>query len=84
MEITPAAKNLIAGTSSNPLDDLVSIFGNTPAAAAPSPAQAASPAVMSPQSSLQGGLGDLGGFGSPVQKQPQQSQSQQEDLLGLF
>ncbi|GJE93000.1 Adaptor protein complex beta subunit [Phanerochaete sordida] len=89
---TPAAANLLAGTSSNPLDDLVSIFGN--ASLAPTAAPAA-----------QNGFGGLGGlsFGTPLapspvppqtpsvlsqssspappQAQPQQAQ---DDLLGLF
>ena len=38
---TPAAANLLAGTSSNPLDDLVSIFGG--ANLSPAPAQAPNP-----------------------------------------
>ena len=75
MEIPPAAKNLISGTSSNPLDDLVSIFGSArPAPPAPSPGVA------------QGaGLADLGSaFASPVQKQPIAAPAaQQDDLLGL-
>ena len=41
---TPAAANLLAGTSSNPLDDLVSIFGSTSfAPTAPTPAMNGSP-----------------------------------------
>ncbi|KAJ7279117.1 adaptin N terminal region-domain-containing protein [Mycena rebaudengoi] len=73
---TPAAANLISGTSSNPLDDLVSIFGgvSAPTSAvghAPSPMgafgsfNALSPTMSSPPS-------------VPVPQQPQ------EDLLGLF
>ncbi|TFK47116.1 Adaptor protein complex beta subunit [Heliocybe sulcata] len=85
---TPAAANLLAGTSANPLDDLVSIFGggggmtDTPSA---------------PQNPL-GGLsfGGDNGFGSPITSAPPsqlgassvaspiQTQKPQDDLLGLF
>jgi AP-1 complex subunit beta-1 len=84
-----AANNLLSGTSTNPLDDLVSIFG----AASITP-------VPPPAGSTPGGLGGLGldGFGSPPvasspapPAQPQvqpagatSAQSGQEDLLGLF
>lgn len=79
---TPAAANLLAGTSSNPLDDLVSIFGN---------ASLSAPTVQ-PQSAALGGFG-LGGAPSPLPPQtpsvlqaasPPTQQSGQEDLLGLF
>lgn len=89
----PAAANLIAGTSSNPLDDLVSIFGNmgttqpTPAQAAPSnPFGSPPPLQLQPQQQ-QNAFGGLGGVGSPPQvtsPPPQQAQKQEEDLLGLF
>ncbi|KAI0632728.1 Adaptor protein complex beta subunit [Trametes polyzona] len=89
---TPAAANLLSGTSSNPLDDLVSIFGNASLGAPAAPANG----------------NPLGGFGfgaapmasatpvtpsvlqpitpvvpqqAPAQAQPQQPQ---DDLLGLF
>lgn len=81
---TPAAANLLAGTSSNPLDDLVSIFGSANLGATSSPAPA----------------NPMGGFGfgaSPLTPAPAvtpvmspqppaqpQAQSGQEDLLGLF
>jgi hypothetical protein len=82
---TPAAANLLAGTSTNPLDDLVSIFGN----------------VGGQNQNNLGGLsfgggGGGGGFGVPVMPAPQMSsptvtpaavspvQRPQEDLLGLF
>ncbi|PIL26202.1 hypothetical protein GSI_11957 [Ganoderma sinense ZZ0214-1] len=82
---TPAAANLLAGTSSNPLDDLVSIFGNASLTATP-----ATPAT---------GLGGFGFGGAPLTpavpsitptslspRPPQQqpAQSGQDDLLGLF
>ncbi|KAI0255583.1 clathrin binding protein [Lactifluus subvellereus] len=70
----PAAKNILSGTSSNPLDDLVSIFGNT----SPSP----SAPINSGVSSSLDPFGGLGGAFSPTVA-PSVS-SQQEDLLGLF
>ena len=86
----PAAANLIAGTSSNPLDDLVSIFGNmgttqsplTPAA--PSNLFGSQPQLQPPQQ--QNAFGGLG-VASPTpvtSPPPQQAQKQEEDLLGLF
>lgn len=80
---TPAAANLLSGTSSNPLDDLVSIFGSASLSATP-----AAPANGNP----------LGGFGfgaSPMSASPatpsmlqpatpQLPQQPQDDLLGLF
>jgi AP-1 complex subunit beta-1 len=80
---TPAAANLIAGTSSNPLDDLVSIFGggggSMPLSAAPMSAfgGGAFMATAPPTPAL--------GYAPPTPKpnsQPQQPQ--QDDLLGLF
>jgi len=82
---TPAAANLLAGTSSNPLDDLVSIFGsagvNTPTPSSAAPLQGFDfggepPSPMPPitPSVLQSA--------SP-QTQPSQQQ-QSDDLLGLF
>ena len=92
---TPAAANLIAGTSSNPLDDLVSIFGGSGGGV-----------PMSATTHL--GFGALGGTGvgvgagfgamplSPMPPQtpnpalnpalpPKTSSLQpQDDLLGLF
>lgn len=76
---TPAAASLLAGTSANPLDDLVSIFGGTGlggggGALAPVNGNAfgimspAVPVASSPASHVQ----------SPTQQQPQ------DDLLGLF
>lgn len=87
----PAAANLIAGTSSNPLDDLVSIFGNmgttqpplTPAA--PSNLFGSQPQLQPQQQ--QNAFGGLGGVTSPTSvasPPPPQAQKQEEDLLGLF
>ncbi|PPQ69574.1 hypothetical protein CVT24_001374, partial [Panaeolus cyanescens] len=77
---TPAAANLLAGTSSNPLDDLVSIFGGVSMV----PATPAAPGGF-------GGTGVGSAFGAvPMTPAPQtpavasQPQNQQEDLLGLF
>ena len=70
----PAAKNILSGTSANPLDDLVSIFGNTSLSPnAPIPSAA-------PATDLFGGLG---GVSSPTAA-PSTASNQQEDLLGLF
>ena len=84
---TPAAVNLLAGTSNNPLDDLVSIFGgsgggtsNTLAGSqfgrndafgSPNTSPSVPPQTMN---SLNGGLGSL----ASTAQQPQ------DDLLGLF
>jgi AP-1 complex subunit beta-1 len=70
----PEAKNILSGTSANPLDDLVSIFGNTslsPSAPIPSAAPAADP------------FGGLGGVSLPTAA-PLTMSNKQEDLLGLF
>jgi len=70
----PAAKNILSGTSANPLDDLVSIFGSTtlsPNAPIPSAVPATDP------------FGGLGGVSSPTAA-PSTTLNQQEDLLGLF
>jgi len=69
LQQTPAAANLLAGTSSNPLDDLVSIFGGTSTTGAGSNGF---------------GLG-LGGMTTSMSSKPGGSGAgQQEDLLGLF
>jgi hypothetical protein len=90
---TPAAANLLAGTSSNPLDDLVSIFGNMSATPAGSSMNVfGSPPAPSQQQNAFVGLG-LGGAGSPITSQPSQpgsivppgqAKKADEDLLGLF
>lgn len=90
----PAAANLIAGTSSNPLDDLVSIFGNmgttqtTTTPVAPTNLFDSQPSLQPQQQQDPfGGLG-LGDMTSPppqvTSPPPQQAQKQEEDLLGLF
>jgi AP-1 complex subunit beta-1 len=97
LSFTPAAANLLAGTSSNPLDDLVSIFGGMGGSGM-------SGGVVN-GSMGDGSLGGLsfGGsaFGSsasaapravhstaaglgPTVVSPVQAQQPQEDLLGLF
>ena len=71
----PEAKNILSGTSTNPLDDLVSIFGNTslsPSVPNPSAAPASDP------------FGVLGGVSSPATTTPSTAASQHDDLLGLF
>ncbi|KAI5121474.1 hypothetical protein M0805_003930 [Coniferiporia weirii] len=86
---TPAAANLLAGTSSNPLDDLVSIFGGSGLSGLGSG----------------GTMGGMNGFASPIQPAQssafgfgtpaapsvlspvppvQQQQKPEDDLLGLF
>jgi AP-1 complex subunit beta-1 len=75
----PEAKNILSGTSTNPLDDLVSIFGNTslsPSAPIPSAAPAAPAPATDP-------FGALGGVSLPTAA-PSTTSNQQEDLLGLF
>lgn len=88
----PAAANLIAGTSSNPLDDLVSIFGNVgatqPALTPVSPTNmfgSSPPLQQQPQQNAFVGLG-LGGVASPPQvtSPPPQQPQKEDDLLGLF
>ncbi|PPQ98468.1 hypothetical protein CVT26_013869 [Gymnopilus dilepis] len=80
---TPAAANLLAGTSANPLDDLVSIFGNAsmgpPATPAPAPLGAAAFAGLGgTQQPMSAALG-----AAPTPK-PNGQQQQTDDLLGLF
>ena len=87
---TPAAANLLAGTSTNPLDDLVSIFGSigvggssAPASMTPdimSPSSMASPVTtMSPNPLIANStLQRMTSPPIPTQRQTE------EDLLGLF
>ena len=82
----PAAANLIAGTSSNPLDDLVSIFGNMSTTQPPlTPAGPQNLFGSQPQQQ-QNAFGGLGVTSptSVTSPPPQQAQKQEEDLLGLF
>lgn len=89
----PAAANLIAGTSANPLDDLVSIFGNLgtaqPMPNMMSPANAFGsppPLQLQQQQNSFAGSG-LGGVASPppqITSPPPQQQQKEDDLLGLF
>lgn len=84
---TPAAANLLAGTSANPLDDLVSIFGGSGLGnesrggsinvnGSPFPGSVMSP--VTPASTASPVPSFATGVTSPVQQKPQ------EDLLGLF
>ncbi|KAF9444248.1 Adaptor protein complex beta subunit, partial [Macrolepiota fuliginosa MF-IS2] len=87
---TPAAANLLAGTSSNPLDDLVSIFGGSGGglSVAPTPITASPAGGVDPLAGLSGLSISGGSAMSPLTpgqpQQPQGQQGQQEDLLGLF
>jgi len=82
---TPAAANFFSGTSTNPLDDLVSIFGGM------GTVDAGAGGVRSGDGGL--GLGGLGAASPPLASaSPLDSlalpsstgQKPQEDLLGLF
>jgi AP-1 complex subunit beta-1 len=68
-------------TSTNPLDDLVSIFGSTGLGQPTSPPLSSGPP---PLSALSLGTSTPTSIMSPVQSKPTSQQSQQEDLLGLF
>ena len=74
----PAAKSILSGTSTNPLDDLVSIFGSTSLSPSVPQATATTPAGM-PALDPFHGLGGVS-LSSPASA----SSNQQEDLLGLF
>ncbi|KAF4568417.1 beta-adaptin [Pleurotus pulmonarius] len=91
---TPAAASLLAGTSTNPLDDLVSIFGGSGGGMAPTlPVNAfaglslgATNSLMTPTNQVMSPV--VRGVASPaIPAQPQtsaQPQKPEEDLLGLF
>jgi len=90
---TPAAASLLSGTSTNPLDDLVSIFGNgggTPAGfglgSGGGFASLMSPVTPGlPNAGLGLGFGTVPAAAAPLSaSSPQLPQSQQDDLLGLF
>ncbi|KAI9461951.1 Adaptor protein complex beta subunit [Lactarius psammicola] len=80
----PAAKNILSGTSTNPLDDLVSIFGSTslsPTVPQATPAAGGLVPALDPFR----GFGGVVSSSSPVAAaQPASASNQQEDLLGLF
>lgn len=86
---TPAAASLISGTSSNPLDDLVSIFGNVGLSSTPAPAQHNAfgglsfgvPAALSPAPPMTSSVFQAA---SPPPTQTQAQTQPQDDLLGLF
>ncbi|KAF6749505.1 clathrin binding protein [Ephemerocybe angulata] len=87
----PAAANLIAGTSSNPLDDLVSIFGNVsmqPMSATPSAAPGGGfggfDFGQAPTSAAPQAVDAFAGLSATPAAPPPQQQKPQEDLLGLF
>jgi len=71
----PAAKSIMSGTSANPLDDLVSIFGSASLSST-------MPVGPRPPASLDA----FGGAApqAPPTAAPSTSLNQQEDLLGLF
>ena len=82
---TPAAAGILAGTSSNPLDDLVSIFGgmgNDSGAGFAGLSMSANP----PQQAQQPSPAAFSGLGSPIGggSSGGASQKPEEDLLGLF
>ncbi|KAI9432648.1 Adaptor protein complex beta subunit [Lactarius indigo] len=71
----PAAKNIMSGTSTNPLDDLVSIFGSSSLSSSGG-APALDPFL---------GFGEVVSPIAPAAAtQPTTASNQQEDLLGLF
>lgn len=77
---TPAAANLLSGTSTNPLDDLVSIFGGMSTAGGSAGGDVAMDSLggLSASSPPIGNASSLAGLTSPATQQPQ------EDLLGLL
>jgi hypothetical protein len=79
---TPAAVNLLAGTSTNPLDDLVSIFGG---GVGESTGGGTPFALSGPGGGLFGaGLPATPLPPTPATAKPNMLPQQQEDLLGLF
>ena len=83
---TPAAANLLAGTSSNPLDDLVSIFSGTNLGGGSGGAMT-NGSHVGMQSPVQSSPAPAFGLTSPPPSgvtSPTQDQKPQDDLLGLF
>ncbi|KAF8317857.1 clathrin binding protein [Clavulina sp. PMI_390] len=82
----PATAKIL--TSTNPLDDLVSIFGNANLGPSAPPSGIASPIGGAPASNAFGGLGGMGGMTSPIAPATSSAQAQprkpQDDLLDLF
>jgi hypothetical protein len=79
----PAAKNILSGTSANPLDDLVSIFGSASLMSSGMPSMTAPPA---PFDAFGGALTPMATttVAAAPSTSANQNQNQQEDLLGLF
>ena len=71
---TPAAANLLAGTSTNPLDDLVSIFGGG----------GSGTTTVGMGFSFGAGVPMSPMPPTPATAKPNTHPQQQEDLLGLF
>lgn len=85
----PAAKNIMSGTSTNPLDDLVSIFGNSTSLMSPSVPQQQQQQQQAAGVSAAAALDPFRGFGgvSPTSSSPAPAAAPaaaSEDLLGLF
>ena len=83
----PAAKNILSGTSTNPLDDLVSIFGSS--SLSPSVPQATNNTNNATAAAAAGmpalTLDPFRGLGGVAASSPASaSANQEEDLLGLF
>ena len=96
LSTTPAAANLLSGTSSNPLDDLVSIFSNLGGGGGVGMGGdelgglsfggggLGLPVAQAPPS-IATNLGSLGPSAvAPLAQSPPTQQQPQEDLLGLF
>ena len=84
---TPAAASLLAGTSSNPLDDLVSIFGGSGGGGAPMSASTQLGFSAYGETGMGVGLGGMALSPMPPPTPNLKSSSQQpqqDDLLGLF
>lgn len=88
LSTTPAAANLLSGTSSNPLDDLVSIFGNVGGGGGGVGMGGDELGGLSFESAAQAppsAATDLRVLGASAITSPVETRHQpQEDLLGLF